>query len=344
VTLLQILLWPFAWIYGGIARLRLWCYRKAILRRRQLGKPVISIGNLTMGGTGKTPTVIAMAECLCREGKRVAILTRGYKSRRSGGAGSQPGITANGSDEANLMAARLGDRVRYGIGPDRFATGRKLENWADVFLLDDGFQHLKLARDADILLLDSTNPFGGGHVLPAGSLREPPSSLGRADILLITRATCAPSVEVAVRKYTSAPIFYAETILETIAPLSPATRDSTPTADEKAAKRFFAFCGVGNPKAFFSDLERWQIPVVGRKAFRDHHLFSARDAERIESLAAAAAAEALLCTEKDAYNLACAEAFRLPLYVCRISMRLTDPTGLWQAVRSRLDQSIPVRA
>src|SRR5882724_8490551 len=144
----RILLWPLSIIYAGGAWLRAWSYARGWLRQRRLNGAVISVGNLTVGGTGKTPMVLWLAEKFLAEGKRVAILSRGYRG--------EPGT----SDEIELLRARLGAKVRFGVGADRFAEGRKLEEAepVDVFLMDDGFQHLSLARDLNILLIDSSRP------------------------------------------------------------------------------------------------------------------------------------------------------------------------------------------
>ena len=144
---LRLLLWPASILYGDLARLRARLYAQGTLKTKRLSTPVISVGNLTVGGTGKTPMVIFLAERFLAQGQRVCILTRGYK----GAAGT--------SDEIELMKFRLQDRVMFGVGPDRYETGRQLESkGVDIFLLDDGFQHLPLFRDVNILLMDASQP------------------------------------------------------------------------------------------------------------------------------------------------------------------------------------------
>src|SRR5216684_6771990 len=148
---IRLLLWPLAFLYGAYARLRAWLYARGWLKQKRLKGMVISIGNLTVGGTGKTPMVIWLTKKLLAQGKRVAILSRGYRS-------------ANGtSDEIELVKFRLQGRVLFGVGKNRFAEGHRLESQQpiDVFLLDDGFQHLQLARDLDILLMDASRPLAG---------------------------------------------------------------------------------------------------------------------------------------------------------------------------------------
>lgn len=209
MNLAQTLFWPLTLPYGATARLRASLYRRGLLRQRRLEGIVISVGNLTTGGTGKTPMVLWIAERLLADGRFPGILMRGYR-----GETGPSGVT---SDELRLLQARLGQRVQFGVGPDRFARGRELAaRGVDWFVLDDGFQHFPLARDVDIVLIDATNPFGGGFLLPAGRLREPRSALARADLIVITRSDHAPAVEAVIRRDSDAPIFYAAPHLESV--------------------------------------------------------------------------------------------------------------------------------
>ena len=336
---LRSLLAPLSPVYGAIAYIRVWGYCKGILRQQRLNKPVISVGNLTVGGTGKTPMVLWVAEKLIQEGQHVAILTRGYQGRASralaGGESSTSSAEDIQSDEAMLLSARLGQNARMGIGADRYANGRKLESWADCFVLDDGFQHLQLSRDVNILLIDFTDPFGGGQLLPAGNLREPKSGLTRADVVVITRTNHAPALESVIRRYTAAPIFYETTRLRDRLMAFPRS-NAAPEASSPDQSQFFAFCGIGNPRAFFADLRLWGFKIAGEAAFRDHHRYSQADADDLERKARSVGAEALVCTEKDVFNLAGVEFRQLPVYFCPIQLELNDADGFWRAVKSRL--------
>src|SRR6516162_4501819 len=263
----RMLLWPISVVYGQLARLWATFYRRGILKRKQLNRPVISIGNLTVGGTGKTPMVVWLAERLLAEGLRVAILTRGYK-------GSQ-----GTSDEVELMKFRLHNRVTFGVGPDRFEQGRRIEAGADVFLLDDGFQHQQLARDVDILLIDAARSLGKEMMLPTGRLREPASAMARADFLLFTRTETVPGRIEAINKLRQYPVFSAATRLVGFKRLGePIQRFS---AAEIGAGPFYAFCGIGNPRAFVLDLQNWRIAIAGKCEFEDHHRYDARDAREL---------------------------------------------------------------
>ena len=314
--ILRRLLWPTAASYGLAARLRVWLYRRGLLKQHRLRGVAISVGNLTVGGTGKTPMVQWIAGRLLDEGKRVGILTRGYK-----GSGAM-------SDEVALLQSRLGRRAHFGVGPDRFERGRMLERHGiEWFVLDDGFQHLRLARDADILLLDSTDPFGGGWLLPAGPLREPRSALARADIIVITRSEHAPALETVIRHHTSAPIFCAQTVLDAVLAHSPA---DAPSAIDWKGKKYFAFCGIGNPSAFSSDLRRWGFNLVGEQFFPDHHRYSQQDLDDLARRASSSGADALVCTAKDMFNLPDVQSFTLPHHFCRISLAPSLPGQFWQ--------------
>ncbi|HTS10914.1 MAG TPA: tetraacyldisaccharide 4'-kinase, partial [Candidatus Limnocylindrales bacterium] len=208
MSLKESLLWPLSVPYGAASRLRARAYRMGMLKQQRLPGVVISVGNLTTGGTGKTPMVIWIAERLAAEGKRVGILTRGYRGKTASEPASSAGrvgrsTSQSSSDEVQLMTARLGDRVAIGVGADRFARGQELaQQGVQWFVLDDGFQHVQLARAADIVMIDATNPFGGGRLLPAGRLREPKTALARADLIVITRSAHSPAVEAAIRRET----------------------------------------------------------------------------------------------------------------------------------------------
>jgi tetraacyldisaccharide 4'-kinase len=332
VTFKESLLWPLSLIYGGLAGLRARTYARGIFRQRRLDGVVISVGNLTAGGTGKTPMVLWIAERLFAEGKKMGILTRGYGGKSPGVAPqsklSDGSEIISSSDEVQLLKARLPNRVQFGIGADRYKNGLALAaRGVKWFVLDDGFQHLKLARNVDVVLIDASKPFGGGHLLPAGRLREPRGALKRADVIVITRSNHAPAIESVVRHYSSAPIFYARTELDSVRSRSGAQL----TAADIGGKALFAFCGIGNPSAFYSDLREWGFHIVGNKSFRDHHRFTADDWTQIDNQARKAGAAGLICTEKDSFNLP-ETSPSMDLSVCAISLRVDREEEFWRAV------------
>lgn len=339
------LLWPLSVPYAAAARARAALYASGVIQSKRLDAAVISVGNLTVGGTGKTPMVLWIVERLLAEGKRTGILTRGYRGEQ---LNSADGTAAEStSDEVQLLKLRLGPQVAFGVGANRFDTGRELvQHGVNWFVLDDGFQHLQLARDANVVLIDATDPFGGGRVLPAGRLREPRSALARADIIVITRSEHAAAVETVIRRYSQAPIFYAQTKLEAIRSFFDGEWGGPITAEQ--GKRLFAFCGIANPTAFVADLRRWGCNVVGHKFFRDHHRYSAADEDAIAKEAAAAGASAIVCTEKDVYKVNQLRYRRPHLFCCVMSLQMNHEAQFWRTlmgtVNSRLhanDMKLP---
>jgi tetraacyldisaccharide 4'-kinase len=332
---LRVGLWPVSLIWSGAVRLRAAGYRRGLLRKRRLPGVVISVGNLTAGGTGKTPMVLWLAKRLRAEGKRVGILTRGYRSRPDAPAGAPQ------SDEVAIYRERLGHHVELGVGADRYATGTTLaHHGVEWFILDDGFQHMQLERDANIVLLDASNPFGGGMLLPAGLLREPKSALGRADVIVISRNNHAPAVEAMVRRFTDAPIYYATTDLREVVGLAkvPTGELLSLSEDNFRRRKAFAFCGIGNPQAFFEDLRRWGASLAGCESFPDHHSFTPHDVQRLEAMAQESGAEFMVCTEKDVFNLGAMQIKKLPAYFVRIDLCMNDADGFWKTVRETIER------
>jgi tetraacyldisaccharide 4'-kinase len=322
------LLWPLSLLYGAGVRARVWLYANGWLKQKRLNATVISVGNLTVGGTGKTPMVIWLAEKFLADGKRVAILSRGYRG-------------ANGtSDEIELMKFRLQGRVSFGVGKNRFAEGLRLESRQsiDVFLLDDGFQHLQLARDLNILLMDASRPLAGEFLLPAGRLREPVAAMSRANVIIFTRAETASGTLEAIGKLDRYPVFAASTRLLGFRRFG---GESAPvSADEVGAGPFFAFCGLGNPDAFFRDLGSWGLAICGQAIFPDHHLYTQQDFLEIMRAGKRAGANVFVTTEKDAQNLGGFKFEEAPVYVAVIDLVVTPEADF----RNVLDQTLVASA
>ena len=327
---IAILLWPLSLIYSAAARIRAAMYSRRWLQQKRLTAPVISVGNLTVGGTGKTPMVIWLAEKFLSEGKRVAILSRGYR----GQVGS--------SDEIELMKRRLGNTAVFGVGKDRYAQGRRLEaNGVDIFILDDGFQHLQLARDVDVVLVDSTRPLCDEFVIPAGRLREPISALGRANAVVFTRADVSLPPPSSDPQFPQLPTFSSHTKLLGFRRNGSADA-AKPLPD--TSSRLFAFCGIGNPSAFLADLSRWRVKLAGSRIFRDHHRYSKIDAENIEGAAAAAGANALVTTEKDAQNIQPGLFSKLPVEIAVIALEISDENHFMRELQAKLAPAAGVHA
>jgi tetraacyldisaccharide 4'-kinase len=320
---LALMLWPLSLLYASAASLRARLYKRGWLKQQRLNRPVISVGNLTTGGTGKTPMVIWLAEKLLAEGKCVAILSRGYHG-------------SNGtSDEIELMKQRLGGRALFGVGSDRYAEGQRLESsGVDVFILDDGFQHLRLARDVDIVLVDSTRPLRQEFVLPAGHLREPLSALRRATSVVFTRTNPSQLVPTRIRELPNYTAYSSGTKLFGF------RRQGGDCSQESERQSLcgahFAFCGIGNPDAFFADLERWGVQLVGRRTFRDHHRYTQKEVAALEQAAKAAGASALVTTEKDAQNLEKAVVPNLAIEVAVITIEIASEPEFLRDVESKL--------
>lgn len=346
---LRWLLSPLELLYRLFLWLRRAAYGRGWVARKRLPAKVVSVGNLTVGGTGKTPMVMRLAAGLEQRGLRVAVLTRGYGRRQAlplviNGRGDlsqyRPDLMG---DEPILLARRLPD-VTIGIGADRYALGEKIIEMEestppDVFLLDDGFQHLRLARDLDLVLLDSTDPFGGGAVLPAGPLREPREALARADLIVLTRVDENARTELLeeVRRLNPrAPVFRAGT--KFVGAFDAATHR---TANLFALKQqpALAFCGVGNPQAFENDLERWGFDVAGLVAFPDHHRYGIEDFKLLVRHADRAGARVLLTTEKDMVNLSVVPPSIPPTFYCRIELELDDEAGFFATLTERLQMA-----
>jgi tetraacyldisaccharide 4'-kinase len=315
-------------LYGAGVRVRVWLYANGWFKQNSLNGTVISVGNLTVGGTGKTPMVIWLAEKFLADGKRVAILSRGYR-----------GVNGT-SDEIELMKFRLQGRVSFGVGKNRFGEGHRLEaqRSIDVFLLDDGFQHLQLARDLNILLMDASRPLAGELLLPAGRLREPVAAMSRANLIIFTRAETASGTLEAIGKLDQYPVFAASTRLlgfrrfgGEITPLS---------AHEVGAGPFFAFCGLGNPDAFLRDLGNWGLAICGQATFPDHHRYTQRDVLELTQAGERAGANAFVTTEKDAQNLGSLKFEETPVYVAVIDLIVTPEADF----RNVLDQTLAASA
>jgi tetraacyldisaccharide 4'-kinase len=278
-------------LYGLGVRLRNWCYDRGYRHSERALVPVVSVGNLTVGGTGKTPCVEYVARFLRSHERRVAILSRGY------------GAAAGPNDEALVLEENLPD-VPHLQGADRLELARTAvaELESEVLVLDDGFQHRRLARDLDVVLIDATCPWGHGAMLPRGLLREPPRSLKRAQVVMLTRCDLAPSETVAalhgeVRRW--AP--HADIVETTHRPAAWINAAGRPAPlDELSRRPAAAFCGLGNPEAFRRTLERLGMTIVAWRTFPDHHGYSREDIESLRAWATTLAEDTVvITTQKD---------------------------------------------
>jgi tetraacyldisaccharide 4'-kinase len=331
-SLLRILSFP----YGGAVFLRNAAYNGRLLTQKKLPCPVISIGNITVGGTGKTPTVITIADLMKKHGYRPAVLSRGY----GGNTKSPINVVSDGQnilmnwkdagDEPVLLAQSL-PGIPVLTGMDRFLTGTAAAErfGANILILDDAFQHRRLFRDTDIVLLDAARPFGNGFLLPRGYLRENHSALARADILLRTGSVekteplpgdiLLPSFR-GVHKPTGI--------------VSGKTGQIEPPGTLRGQK-VMAFAGIGSPEAFRLSLVALGADVVSCQDFPDHHPYSDSDIDDLRHLAADGGTTRLVTTEKDGVRLADFPDFLKEVSLLRVSMEITPLTSFTELLLSR---------
>ncbi|HEX4794795.1 MAG TPA: tetraacyldisaccharide 4'-kinase [Humisphaera sp.] len=329
--------------YSGATTFRNFLFERGIRRSADLGRPVISIGNITTGGTGKTPMVRWLAAKLRDDGHRVAVLSRGYKS-----AAGQLG------DEQIMLDRQLNSP---GSAPIHFAAHPSRQHAAadvlskhpqtNVFILDDGFQHRAARRDLDIVLISAAEPFGFGHVLPRGLLREPLRGLARAGALVMTHADRASDsqlqqIEQTIRTHnSSSPIYRAR---HAIAGLRSADGSTIELRDQSV----FAFCGIANPQLFERQIEAAGAKVAGHQWFADHHRYTPDDLKRLTEAASAARATAMLTTEKDWAKLADLPGIdRTAIPIWRVDIAIEffgeDEQRLFQYVQRTIENRSPRR-
>jgi len=321
----EFILFTLSIFYGGLVKFRSKAYDKGIIKSKKLSCKVISIGNITVGGTGKTPMTIYVAELVQRLGFVVVVISRGYKGELE----KTGGIVSNGKtvlmgpekagDEPFMLAARL-NNIPVIVGKDRFEAGMQaVKNFnPDVIILDDAFQHLKLQRDINLVLLDAKHPFGNLRLLPRGILREPPSSLLRSDAFVMTRSGLASEIEVkntltGLKEFTqSKPVFktshasYAYIVKKGkhIPFESISTSSLLYDFDFLKNRKVFTFAGIARNNDFFHTVESFKCDTADFLGFEDHHRYSDNDLNRIFSLAEKANVEFLITTEKDYARIA----------------------------------------
>ena len=297
---------PLSWLFGAIARARRAFYREGIFSSVKIAAPVIIVGNISVGGTGKTPLVIWIAQFLLQQGVRVALITRGY----GGSAQDWPREVSDGSDagevgdEAVLLSSRTGAMVV--AGPDRVASARHaIENGAQVIVSDDGLQHYRLCRDLEIAVVDGERRFGNGWLLPAGPLREPESRLQEVDLVAVTKRGCGTGARVGARE-----ISVHHVIDEAICIV---------TGERRALQSFIgspahAVAGIGNPEGFFA-LLRSRGLTIDTRALPDHASITASDVAFGDDAV-------VLMTEKDAVK--CARFATSRHWAVRLEVRFDD--------------------
>jgi tetraacyldisaccharide 4'-kinase len=337
---LTVALMPVSLLYSLLMQLRVLMYSVGIVTRKKLPRPVISVGNVTVGGTGKTPVTAYIARLLLSQGLKVTILSRGY-------GGSLEGQTVVVSDGTTVMlrATECGDEpfllaattpgLSVVIGPDRYAAGLvAMKQLApDVFILDDGYQHIQLHRDLDILLLDATRPFGNGWTLPAGLLREPRSACARADLIIHTRC---PEGITAAGIIAQRPFCTARHRLTGILSL---TGGEMLPFDSLHGTHVLAFSGIADPQFFFDGLRAHGLNPVATLSLPDHVQYDDSLIDEIKKAMLTTGANYALTTEKDGVKLQ-----HLPVglaektLLARLELTIDDPTPLNTLLRNLLQK------
>jgi tetraacyldisaccharide 4'-kinase len=330
--LLTMLSYPYNWAH----ELRLQAYHRRWAAIRRLPCRVISIGNLTLGGTGKTPIVELVAGLMQQEGKRVCVLSRGY----GGKARSGVLVVSDGKrclvppevagDEPVLLAEHLA-ALPVIVGKDRYAAGMlAVERFGvDTIVLDDGFQHVQLARDLDILLLDARRPFGNGRLFPRGELRDRPSAIARADAIVVTRweSDAVSSLRVPQLCRSNLPLFYSQHTPLDLHVLSDG--QILPLTSLKG-QRILAFCGIATPHHFRLTLERLGAEIAAFVAFPDHHPYLLSEIEQLVGIAKQHGVAVLVTTEKDGVRLRRLPTLAGQVWALRIRATIVEQEATWK--------------
>lgn len=350
----------FSWLFAIIVRCRLLLFRVGLKKQALLGVKVVSIGNLTMGGTGKTPVVEFFCKALRQKGRNPVILSRGYKSRKLEGRqvwrgrreeepGEFPKVVSDGErlrlpveyagDEPYMLARNLLPGVGVVVDRDRVKGGRFAvrELQADILLLDDGLQYLKLDHAVDVVLVDAERPFGTDALIPRGTLREPPSNLSRANYIFVTRCHQPLSQEQIARlqrRNKTAPIIqtrHAPQYLEKVF-----HEGDRMELSELQGKYVAAMSGIANPESFEGLLKELGAEVMFHRTFGDHQVFPQKDVDSVFERALERDVDFVVTTEKDAVRFPRPTEDSVPLYFLRIEVEIIEGEEEWQACLERL--------
>lgn len=362
-AVMRIVLRGFSWLYRFGVRLRLRLYRKGWLEQSSLGTMVVSIGNITVGGTGKTPVVERIARELAGRGRRVAILSRGYKSsdlkepqvwvnpETGFEVTNLPKIVSDGrevllpakyaGDEPYMLAMNL-PGVAVVVDRDRVRGGRfaVTELGVDTLLLDDGLQYLHLDHSIDVVLVDQNAPFGNGYILPRGTLREPPPNLCRADYIFLTKCDGDPSEKLIkqIRRYNKT----AEILQCTHGPkhLHGVFSDEILPLEALEGKYLGAISGIAQPKSFDRLLKKLGGQVMFHTTFADHHAFTAKDIEPFMDRCVNRGVDMIVTTEKDAVRFPKPDKLDVPIFYLRIEVQILEGEEVWERCLERICRRI----
>jgi len=324
-------------VYRAVAQSRLYLYQRDIFNRAHCGCLVVSVGNVTVGGTGKTPMVELIAKELVKEGRRVAILSRGYRSRPDAASKNAPRVVSDGErillnsevsgDEPFMLAANVPGAVVI-VDKNRVKSGRLAQRrfGCDILLLDDGFQYQKFPHRStrDIVLVDATNPFGNGHCLPRGILREPAKNISRAKYICITKVGGRNTAALRAKIKSLNP--GAEIMECNHAPshLVNAFTHERRDLEELRGMKVLAFSGIASPQSFENTLRDLGTQIVETRRFVDHHRYTDQEALDIVNAAQSLGCDAVITTEKDVVRMTLRAAPPVPVYLLRIEVRFLE--------------------
>ena len=322
--------------YGGAVRARSLFYSLGLLKTKTLPCPVISIGNITVGGTGKTPLVMALAKELTARGISIAILSRGYKGKRTPESVVSDGkaifLSPQESGDEPFLMAKACQGIPVLVGKNRFMNGTIALRRFGVkgLLLDDSYQHLALHRNLNILLVDSHMGFGDGTLLPRGILREPLSYLRRTDIFLLTKVENPLTIQPLERRIheirPSSQVFHSH-----YEPVSLVTSiDDEEELDSLKGRKILALCGIANPVYFSSMLRKCGAEIIGESIFPDHHSYTPEDLSSVEEKSKRA--DCIVTTEKDMVKLKQLDIHQLPVRALRIRVKIWEEEEFYQRV------------
>ncbi len=357
------ILYYFSFVFRAIVELRFWLYQKRIMQDTPLGCRVIVVGNLTMGGTGKTPVVEKMARVMASHGRKVAILSRGYKSKKepfykkwirfiTQAPRPLPRVVSDGNavllpasiagDEPYMLARNL---VKYGVrvvvDRDRVYAGMyAIKNLgADIIILDDGLQYLPLKGSLNLLLVDKTNPFGNHCVIPRGILREPVSHLWRGDFIFLTKSDGKPAPELyqLIRQYNQkAEIIECRHAPKWLCPVFERDGNANLPLETLKDARVATFSGIATPDKFEEFVRQYGASIVYNRRFFDHYNFTRKDIDAVFAGAVAAGAKFVVTTEKDMVRLARDLVLPLPLYFLRLEIEILSDKETFDAAVERI--------
>ncbi len=346
-------LWPCQFATRAWMRLRIEFYRRGIFAVADPVLPVVSIGNNSLGGTNKTPMAEYIVRQFAEAGINAGLVSRGYRTKEHPplwiGQDKKSTRRDFAGDEPLMLSRRL-PGTKVVVSRKRIEGVKLLASLgAEIAVTDDTFQHRKMGRDVDIVLVDSTSPFGNGQVIPAGAMREPMSAFRRADIVVLTKANQAREGAVdEIRKklspYVSGDrIFVADITLESWIAREPGEAErSVPEEGFVPRGKYIALSAIGSPSGFYRFLDELGVTVVERRTYRDHHILTEKETAELERLAAERGADGFVCTEKDLANIPKELSLNLPLYVPCIKTELRDPLAFKLKILEKLRPSFLV--